>query len=206
MKFLIILMCSVTVTNSQNGNDMMDKIIVAMKKNDFIKSQIDPANIGDYETESFKAKNIVVDGLMSIERKGDCTYNIDDDFENVDIYSKLMATNLKIFLDYEIEFLLITFSGIINFSVEQIEAELSLQVVVDPMEAKLKFFNLTNIEGLKVIKLTGFKPINWLMKFVIENMAKKLIPNIKCEVNEKVTIIINDNMLLLTDIIEDNVL
>lgn len=202
MKLLIILVCAIALVRSQNGNDIVEKIIKALKSDKNISNGIDPAYLGDYESDNFKATNLMVEGLMSMERVGNSNWTIDDDYKNMYLDANLKATDLIIKLDYKYKWLLITFSGIMRIKVDELMAEIILTSAFRPIQPKLKLFEINGVNGLKIAELTGFRPINWFMKFVMERMVKRLLPRIKSIVNEKVSKIINDNLSLLTEVVK----
>ncbi|XP_023222110.1 uncharacterized protein LOC111623673 [Centruroides sculpturatus] len=202
MRILIILLCLVTSITSQNGNDIVDKLVSALKTNDYISKEIDPAHLGGYESDNFKATNIVVKGLINMNRMGNSSWKIDDSYESINLNANLMANDLKILLDYNFKLLLVPFSGIMRFNVEQIVAEIILSTNIRPIQPRLDLFSINDVQGLKIEEITGFKPLNWFAKFVMDRVVHRLIPRVKTVVNEKVTVIINDNLPLLTEVVK----
>lgn len=168
------------------ANDYVDRVLEKMRSDRDLLAAIDPLQVPDVGENSFQITGGQVLGLSAFYRSGNSTVQLSHDTA---IVTTPAAVNDVFFTGrHRASRFGLTISGDIEASLNRVYTIIVYRAPIKGGEARLEYFQVDNMEGLKVTRITGVSSaFNWLLKIVANRVARHFQGRIEAALQDEVS-------------------
>ncbi|XP_077557094.1 uncharacterized protein LOC144171173 [Haemaphysalis longicornis] len=168
------------------ANEYVDSVLASLRNDRALVAAIDPLQVPDFGENNFQITGGQVLGMSAFYRSANSSVLLT---HGTAIVSTPAAVNDVLFTGrHRASRFGLSISGAIEAAVNRVHTLIVFRAPFNGGEARLEYFQVENMDGMKVTRITGVSAaFNWLLKIVANRVARHFQGRIEAALQDEVS-------------------